>query len=445
MQPAGKVRLMLRVVDGTVATAEDAVADGAGSAGPDLDELCRLAAREMIAVALEAERRAWLEAHAHLTDATGKRLVVGNGYLPERTITTGAGQVEVKAPRVADKRPEEAREPFSSAILPRYMRKSPKVTEVLPVLYLRGLSTGDFAPALAGFFGSDAGLSASTVNRLTEAWQAEHERWSRRDLSTVDYVYLWADGVYPRVRLPDADGNRDPLCLLVIVGVRADGTKELVTVSDGYRESTESWAEVLRELKSRGMTAPALAVGDGALGLWNALGQVWPQTTQQRCWVHKTARVLSALPKRLHPRAKELLHAISYAESRTKALAAAKVFADELSDHPKAVAKVIDELDVLLSFYDFPEPHWKHLRTTNPIESTFSTVRLRTRVTKGAGNRQAAVAMAYKLLDAAQDRWRRVRAPELVPLVRAGATFIDGHLQERSPEHDQDTDEERAA
>jgi putative transposase len=256
---------------------------------------------------------------------------------------------------------------------------------------------------------------------------------------------MWADGVYPRVRLPDAEGNRDPLCLLVIVGVRADGTKELVTVSDGYRESTESWAEVLRELRDRGMAAPVLAVGDGALGLFNALGQVWPATLHQRRWVHKTVRVLAALPQRLHPRAKELLHAISYAESRTKVLAAAKVFADELSDHPKAVAKIMSELDVLLTFYDFPEPHWKHLRTTNPIESTFATVRLRTRVTKGAGNRQAAVAMAYKLLDAAQHRWRRIRSPELVPLVGAGTTFIDGQLQERSPEHDQDTDEECAA
>jgi putative transposase len=445
LQPAGKVRLMLRVVHETDPNAEDAVAPGAGAAGPDLDELCRLAAREMIAVALEAERRAWLDAHAEITDATGRRLVVGNGYLPERTITTGAGRVEVKAPRVADKRPEGQREPFSSSILPRYMRKSPKVTEVLPVLYLRGLSTGDFAPALEGFFGSDAGLSASTVNRLCEAWQAEHQRWSTRDLSTVDYVYMWADGVYPRVRLPDAEGNRDPLCLLVIVGVRADGTKELVTVADGYRESTESWAEVLRDLRGRGMTAPVLAVGDGALGLWNALGQVWPATLQQRCWVHKTARVLAALPKRLHPRAKELLHAISYAASRTDALAAAKVFADELAAYPKAVTKIMGELDVLLTFYDFPEPHWKHLRTTNPIESTFSTVRLRTRVTKGAGNRAAAVAMAYKLLDAAQHRWRRIRAPELVPLVRAGATFIDGQLQERSNQHHQDTNEVCAA
>jgi putative transposase len=277
---------MLRVVHGTDPNAEDGAANGLAGGDPDLDELCRLAAREMIGVALEAERRAWLDAHADVTDATGKRLVVGNGYLPERTITTGAGQVEVKAPRVADKRAKDERERFSSSILPRYMRKSPKVTEVLPVLYLRGLSTGDFAPALAGFFGSDAGLSASTVNRLTEAWQAEHQRWSARDLSAVDYVYLWADGVYPRVRLPDSQGNRDPLCLLVIVGVRADGTKELVTVADGYRESSESWAEVLRELRDRGMTAPVLAVGDGALGLWNALGQVWPETLHQRCWVH---------------------------------------------------------------------------------------------------------------------------------------------------------------
>jgi putative transposase len=435
---------MLRVMHDDNDTSEGAAAEVAG-VEPDLDELCRMAARQMIAVALEAERRAWLDAHAEVTDATGKRLVVGNGYLPERTITTGAGQVEVKAPRVADKRRKDEREPFSSGILPRYMRKSPKVTEVLPVLYLRGLSTGDFAPALGDFFGSDAGLSASTVNRLSEAWQAEHQRWSTRDLSAVDYVYMWADGVYPRVRLPDAEGNRDPLCLLVIVGVRADGTKELVTVDDGYRESSESWAEALRDLRERGMTAPVLAVGDGALGLWNALGQVWPETLQQRCWVHKTARVLSALPKRLHPRAKELLHAISYAESRTKALAAAKIFADELSDHPKAVAKIMSELDVLLTFYDFPEPHWKHLRTTNPIESTFSTVRLRTRVTKGAGNRHAAVAMAYKLLDAAQNRWRRIRSPELVPLVRAGATFIDGKLQERSDQQHVDTDEVRAA
>jgi putative transposase len=419
----------------------------------DLDEICRLAARQMLAVALDAERRAWLEAHADLIDGTGRRLVVGNGYLPERTIVTGAGEVEVKAPRVHDKRPDGERQPYASSILPPYMRRSAKVAEVLPILYLRGLSTGDFAPALAGFFGTDAGLSASTVQRLTESWRAEHAEWSRRDLSEVNYVYVWADGIYPKVRLPAADQERgepaDELCLLVIVGVRADGTKEIVAVEDGYRESTESWAEVLRDLKDRGMRAPELAVGDGALGLWAALRTVWPTTRQQKCWVHKTARVLSALPKRLHPRAKQLIHGVSYAESRTAAVEAARVFADELSAHPKAVTKVTGELDELTTFFDFPAEHWKHLRTTNPIESPFSTVRLRTRVTKGAGCRQAAVAMAFKLLEAAQERWRRVDGYELVPLVRAGATFIDGKLVERpdqrEEEHDKQISEELAA
>lgn len=434
-------------------TDQDAVEHAGRDDGPmmiDLDELCRVAAREMLAVALEAERRAWLDDHADVVGADGKRLVVGNGYHRERTVVTGAGEVEVRAPRAHDKRPEPDRERFSSSILPPYMRRSPKVTEVLPILYLRGLSTGDFAPALAGFFGTDAGLSASTVNRLTVAWQAEHERWSARDLSGVDYVYCWADGVYPNVRLPDADGNRDELCLLTIVGVRTDGTKELVAVVDGYRESTDSWAEVLRDLKARGMRAPELMVGDGALGLWAALRQVWPPTRQQLCWVHKTARILSALPKRLHPRAKELIHGISYAESRTDAVQAAKILADELADHPKAVAKITRDLDALTAFFDFPAEHWKHLRSTNPIESTFATVRLRTRVTRGAGSRDAATAMAYKLLEAAQERWRRVDGPGLVPLVRAGATFIDGKLVEREDtrteeEQQDDNDQERAA
>lgn len=414
----------------------------------DLDEICRVAARQMLAVALECERRAWLEAHADLVDETGRRLVVGNGYHPERTIVTGAGEVEVKAPRVHDKRPQGERKRYASSILPPYMRRSPKVTEVLPILYLRGLSTGDFAPALEGFFGTDAGLSASTVQRLTESWRAELVGWGDRDLSEVDFVYLWADGIYPRVRLADADGNRDPLCLLVIVGVRVDGTKEMVAVVDGYRESTESWAEVLRDLRDRGMRAPELAVGDGALGLWAALNQVWPSTRHQRCWVHMTARVLSALPKRLHPHAKRLIHTICYAETRTAAVEAARLFADELSAHPKAVNKVTGELDVLLTFFDFPAEHHKHLRTTNPIESPFSTVRLRTRVTKGAGCRDAAVAMAFKLLEAAQERWRRVDGYELVPLVRAGATFIDGKLVERPDQRDEIThedDDKRAA
>ena len=339
--------------------------DPVAGAGPDLDELCRLAARQMIATALEAERRAYLDAHADQTDAAGKRLVVGNGYANERTITTAAGRVEVRAPRVDDRREGER---FVSSILPPYMRKSPKVTEVLPILYLRGLSTGDFAPALSGFFGSEAGLSASTVNRLTTAWQAEHADWSARDLSGVDYVYVWADGVHVNVRLPDADGAQDRLCLLVIVGVRPDGRKELVAVADGHREDTESWLDLLRDLRDRGMAAPELAVGDGALGFWAALAQVFGSTRTQRCWVHKVANVLAALPKRLHPQARVLLQAIYTAETRTAALEAARVFADQLSAWPKATRKVTDELDTLLAFFDFPAEHWKHLRTTNAIE-----------------------------------------------------------------------------
>jgi putative transposase len=397
----------------------------------DLDELCRVAAQDMLAVSLLAERRAYLEAHADLLDASGKRLVVGNGFARAREVTTGAGMVEVAAPRVDDRREGEK---FSSAILPAYMRKSLKVTEVLPILYLRGLSTGDFAPALGEFFGSEAGLSASTVNRLTQAWQAEHAEWSERDLSGLDYVYFWVDGIHFNIRLEE-----DRLCTLVIVGVRPDGTKELVALADGYRESTDSWAEVLRSLRDRGLAAPVLAVGDGALGFWGALRDVFPSTREQRCWVHVTKNVLDALPRRLHNDAKEALKAIYAAESRTAALEAVKRFADEFAAFPKATKKITGQLDVLLAFFDYPLEHWIHLRTTNPIESTFSTVRLRTKVTRGAGSRKAGLAMAYKLLDAAQARWRRINGHELVPLVRAGATFIDGKLQERS-ESTTDTD-----
>ena len=412
----------------------DATADAVGESEAstiDLDELCRLAAKEMLAVALLAERRAYLDAHATERDATGHRVVVANGYARPREVVTGAGAVEVTAPRVDDRRQDHR---FSSAILPAYMRKSPKVTEVLPILYLRGLSTGDFAPALGEFFGTEAGLSASTVNRLTEAWQAEHAEWSERSLSDVDYVYMWADGVHFNIRLEE-----DRLCCLVIVGVRPDGTKELVALADGYRESTGSWAEVLRGLRDRGLSAPVLAVGDGALGFWGALREVFPATKEQRCWVHVTANTLDALPKRLHADAKSALQAIYSSPTRTAAVEAVKRFADTFSDFQKAVVKITGNLDVLLAYYDFPTEHWVHLRTTNPIESTFSTVRLRTKVTRGAGSRKAGLAMAYKLLDSAQVRWRRITGAELVPLVRAGATFIDGKLRERSDQSEQET------
>lgn len=285
---------MLKLVQ-TNTDAVDPTADSE-TALVDLDELCRMAAQQMLATALLAERRAYLDAHADEVDATGRRLVVGNGYGRERDVVTGAGPVTVEAPRVNDKRDGHK---FSSSILPAYMRRSPKVTEVLPVLYLRGLSTGDFAPALAGFLGSDAGLSPSTISRLTEAWQAEHADWAERDLSDRDYVYWWADGIHFNVRL-----EQDRLCCLVIVGVRPDGSKELVALADGYREDTESWLDVLRGLKDRGLGAPALATGDGALGFWGALRQVFPATVEQRCWVHVTANVLAALPKRVQPDAK---------------------------------------------------------------------------------------------------------------------------------------------
>lgn len=413
---------MLKLVHDSAERADD------NATTVDIDELCRLAAREMLAIALKAERQAYLDTHADLVDATGKRLVVGNGYAQERTVTTGAGQVPVRAPRVDDRREGER---YRSAILPVYMRKSPKVTEVLPLLYLRGLSTGDFAPALSRFLGSEAGLSPSTISRLAESWQAEHEAWSGRDLTGIDYVYVWVDGIHFNVRLEE-----DRLCCLVIVGVRTDGSKELVALADGYRESKESWAGLLRSLRDRGLEAPVLAVGDGALGFWAALREVFPSTKEQRCWVHRSANTLDALPKRLHPQAKKALQAIYNSPTRTKALEAASAFADVFSGFPKATAKVMDDLDTLLAFYDFPADHAVHLRTTNPIESTFSTVRLRTRVTRGAGSRKAALAMAYKLLDAAQARWHNITAPELVPLVRAGAIFVDGKLQERRAQED---------
>lgn len=425
-----------------VQTKTDAV-DGAdeleGAGTVDLDELCRMAAQQMLATALLAERRAYLDAHADHVDATGSRLVVGNGYARQRDVVTGAGPVTVEAPRVNDKRDGHR---FSSKILPAYMRRSPKVTEVLPVLYLRGLSTGDFAPALAGFLGSDAGLSPSTITRLTEAWQAEHADWTQRDLSDRDYVYWWADGVHFNVRLEE-----DRLCCLVIVGVRPDGSKELIALADGYREDTESWLDLLRGLKKRGLAGPSLAVGDGALGFWGALREVFPTAREQRCWVHVTANVLAALPKRLQADAKTAIARIYSAPTRTDAITQVRAFAEEFAEFPKATKKITGKLDTLLAFYDFPAEHWIHLRTTNPIESTFSTVRLRTRVTRGAGSRLAALAMAYKLLDAAQHRWRKINAPHLVPLVRAGAIFIDGKHQERTNDqpHTNPTKEDVAA
>jgi transposase-like protein len=401
-----------------------------------IDEIVREGARRMLAEALAAEVDAYIARFADERDGSGRRLVVRNGYHQSREVLTSAGAVEVTAPRVNDKRTDLAtgeRKRFSSAILPPWARKTPKITEVLPLLYLHGLSSGDFVPALGQFLGSSAGLSAPVITRLTETWQAEQRAFAQRDLSAVDYVYLWADGIHVNIRLEE-----HKLCLLVMIGVRADGRKELIALADGYRESAESWADLLRDCARRGMRAPVLAVGDGALGFWNALREVFPQAREGRCWFHKTANVLAALPKSAHPGAKKALAGIWGAEDKQHALAAVKAFeAAYGAKFPKAVAKITDDVEELLAFYDYPCEHWVHLRTTNPIESTFATVRHRTKVTKGPGSRAAGLAMAFKLIESAQDRWRAVNAPHLVALVRAGATFINGKLIERPEEEAQ--------
>ncbi|HWK25513.1 MAG TPA: IS256 family transposase [Solirubrobacter sp.] len=392
-----------------------------------LDALAREGARRMIAAALEAEVADYIDRFAGELDEDGRRLVVRNGRARERKLTVGAGTVAVRAPRVNDKRVDPAtgeRRRFSSRILPAYARRSPKVTEVLPILYLHGLSTGDFEPALRDLLGEDAsGLSATSITRLTKSWQAEHAQFRTRSLRFHRYAYLFVDGVHVSVRL----GEDDRVCLLVVIGVREDGVKELLAVEDGYRESTDSWAAVLRDLRERGLNEPKLVTGDGALGAWAALRDVFPGAVEQRCWVHKIANVLDALPKRLQPRAKALLHEMMEAPSESEARRAREAFRDEFAaKYPKAVGKLDKDWKQLTAFYAFPAEHWRHLRTTNPIESSFATVKLRTRVTKGAGSKKAALGMAFKLLKTAEGRWRRFNGHELVADVLAGIKFKDG-------------------
>ncbi len=404
------------------------IADARGEEGRiGLDELAREGARRMIAAALEAEVDDYVSSFTEELDENGRRLVVRNGRGQERRLTVGSGTLAVRAARVNDKRTDAEtgeRRRFSSYILPRYARRSPKVTDVLPVLYLRGLSSGDFAPALRELLGEDAcGLSASSIVRLTQSWQAEHGAFCRRRLDFTRYAYLFADGVHVSVRL----GEDKRLCLLVVIGVREDGRKELLAVEDGYRESTDSWADVLRDLKQRGMSEPKLVTADGALGLWGALRDVFPHAREQRCWVHKIANALDALPKRVQPRAKGMPHEAMEAPCRADASRAIDAFVAEFEPKwPKAAEKLTKDREQLLAFYDFPAEHWRHLRTTNPIESSFATVKLRTRVTKGAGSKAAALAMAYKLLDSAQDRWRRLNGAELVKELLDGVEFKDG-------------------
>lgn len=395
-----------------------------------LDEIAREGARRMLLMALNAEITAYLERHQDARAADGRRLVVRNGKAQSRQVSCGAGTFEVRAPRVNDRRlgADGKRQRFTSQILPPYMRRSPKLAEVLPVLYLRGLSTSDFQPALAALLGADAGgLSATNIARLTAVWETEYRQFRDRSLAARDYVYVWADGIHFNVRLED-----DRLCTLVLIGARPDGRKELIALEDGYRESTESWKTMLRELKQRGMQAPAVAVGDGALGFWAAVREVWPETRAQRDWCHKLANVLDKLPLRLQPKAKRELREIMYAQTRAQAERGIDRFLAEFAPkYDKAADCLAKDRAALLTHFDFPAEHWKHLRTSNPIESVFATVRLRQRITKGAGNRTKALTMAFKLIEMAENRWRKLDAAHLLPLVRAGMTFVDGIPLER--------------
>ncbi|WP_330302012.1 MULTISPECIES: IS256 family transposase [unclassified Streptomyces] len=372
--------------------------DGSIQSGSLIDEIVREGARRMLAAALEAEVDQYIAELVAGTDDHGRRLVVRNGHHPPRTMVTAAGPVEVRVPRVNDRRVDEAtgeRKRFSSTNLPPWCRKSPKVSEVLPLLYRHGLSSWDFVPALEQFLGSAAGLSPATVTQLTSQWQDDHAAFKDRDLSQTDYVYEWADGVHPKVRLGQAHS-----CVLVLLGVRLDGTKELIGLTEGLRESTRSWADLLRDCRRRGMRDPELVVGNGAMGRWSAPAEVFPAARHQRCGVHEARNVTNALPKSAQPSATKAMQEIFNAEE-------------------------------LLAFYDFPAEHRIHLRTTNPIESTFSTVKLRTKVTRGAASPAAALAMVFKLVESTQARWRAITGAHLVPLVRASARFKNGVLVER--------------
>ena len=396
-----------------------------------LDALVRKGARQMLQAALEAEVQSFLEEHAARVDDQGRRLVVRNGYLPSREIVTGAGPLEVQQPRVRDKSAEaEQRVRFSSAILPPYLRKSKSVEELIPWLYLKGISTSDFSEALQALVGPDAGgFSANVVVRLKEKWSQEYDLWNQRNLSEKNYVYVWADGIYANIRLEDEANSKQ--CLLVLMGATASGQKELIAVMDGYRESKQSWLELLLDLKQRGLThAPKLAVGDGALGFWAAVREVFPETREQRCWVHKTANVLNKMPKSVQPKAKADLHEIWQAETRETAGKAFDHFLEKYGVKYEAASECLKkDREVLLTFYDFPAEHWGHLRTTNPIESTFATIRLRHRRTKGNGTRKASLTMMFKLAQSAEKHWRRLNGHQQITLLIQGRTFTDGILQ----------------
>jgi putative transposase len=396
-----------------------------GEFSDPLTEVLRNGARALLAQAIDAEVAAFLGSHADKRAEDGRQRLVRHGHLPERDIVTGIGPVAVRAPRVRDRvgAPQE-RIRFTSTILPPYARRSKSLEVLIPMLYLKGISTGDFDEALQALLGSDAGgLSAATVARLKNAWSEEHARWSKRDLSAKRYVYFWADGIHVQARLED-----DAQCLLVIIGATPEGKKELVGLTDGVRESVQSWQELLLDLRRRGLSlGPELAVADGALGFWKALEEVWPKTRAQRCWVHKTANVLNKLPKSLQSKAKRTLQEIWMAETKKEALVAFDAFIETYGvKYDKAVECLTRDRDTLLAFYEFPAEHWKHLRTTNPIESTFATVRHRTVRAKGCLSNKTALAMIFKLAEAAERSWRRLDGHQQMPKVILGVTFADG-------------------
>ena len=393
-----------------------------------LTDVLRTGARQLLSQAVEAEVASFLDTHAALVDDVGHRRVVRNGHLPERAIQTGIGPVRVRQPRVRDRGDGAIR--FASAILPPYLRRTKSLEDLLPWLYLKGISTGDFSDALAALLGTEApGLSASTITRLKEVWGGEAERWHRRDLTAKRYVYFWADGIYFGARMEE-----EKQCILVIIGATDKGRKELIAITDGYRESEQSWLEVLLDLKRRGLEmGPELAVGDGALGFWKALRQVYPGAREQRCWVHKTGNVLNKLPKGLQKKAKQHLQDIWMAETRKDAEKSFDFFLAAYGPkYDKATACLAKDRDVLLTFYDFPAEHWKHIRTTNPIESTFATVRLRTYRTKGCLSRKTAMAMVFKLCQCAQGKWRKLNGSDHLAEIIHGIKFVDGERLDRA-------------
>ncbi len=401
--------------------------DPSGISPDPLTDVIRGGARKLIEQAIEAELATLLGAFADHRLDDGRARLVRHGHLPEREILTGVGPVVVKVPRVRDRGAVEDKIRFTPSVLPRYLRKAKSVEELLPWLYLKGVSTGDFSEALAALLGPHAkGLSAKTITRLKAAWWEDYEAWQKRDLGTRRFLYIWADGVYFKPRMAE-----EKQCVLVIVGADEYGHKELLAMTDGFRESTQSWREVLLDLKRRGLKQdPKLAIGDGALGFWAALREVFPTTREQRCWVHKTMNVLNALPKSLQSKAKAHLHDIWQAETRAAASAAFDFFVEAYGvKWDKAVAKLVKDRDALLTFYDFPAEHWKHVRTSNPIESTFATVRHRTKRTKGCLSRETGLAMAFRLMMSAQAKWRKLDGRNRLPEVIRGVEFRDGLSQ----------------